>query len=305
MRGNKGVAFSERATMPVTAGSLDGRVAIVTGGGRGIGRAICLALSQAGAAVAAAARTLDEISETVEMINAGGGRALGVVTDVADRDSVQALIAQTLANFDAIDILVNDAGMQGPIGPLVDNDWQAWRRTIEVNLIGTFFCTQAVLPVMLARKRGKIINLSGGGATQSRPNFSAYGASKTAVVRLTETLAEELRDAHIDVNAIAPGAVNTRMLDEVLAAEEQAGSELINARQRAKIGGTPVAIPAALAVFLASPASDGLTGKLISAPHDDWYTWDDARITELMALPWLTLRRIDPHTLNSFITDMV
>lgn len=284
---------------------LDGRVAIVTGGGRGIGRAICLALSQAGAAVAAAARTPAEITETVEMLNAAGGRALGVVTDVVDRDSVQALVAQTLADFGRIDILVNNAGVQGPIGALVDNDWQAWQRTIQVNLIGTFLCTQAVLPAMLARKRGKIINLSGGGATAARPNFSAYGASKAAVVRLTETLAEELRDAHIDVNAIAPGAVNTRMLDEVLAANAQAGSEWVDAQQRARIGGTPAEIPAALAVFLASPASDGLTGKLISAPHDGWQNWDEARIAELMAAPWLTLRRIDPHTLKPFIADLM
>jgi NAD(P)-dependent dehydrogenase (short-subunit alcohol dehydrogenase family) len=284
---------------------LDGRVAIVTGGGRGIGRAICLALSQAGAAVAAAARTPAEITETVEMLNAGGGRALSVVTDVVDRDSVQALVAQTLADFGRIDILVNNAGVQGPIGALVDNDWQAWQRTIQVNLIGTFLCTQAVLPAMLARKRGKIINLSGGGATAARPNFSAYGASKAAVVRLTETLAEELRDAHIDVNAIAPGAVNTRMLDEVLAANAQAGSEWVDAQQRARIGGTPVEIPAALAVFLASPASDGLTGKLISAPHDGWQNWDEARIAELMAAPWLTLRRIDLHTLKPFIADLM
>ena len=123
-------------------------------------------------------------------------------------------------------------------------------------------------------------------------------------MRLTETLAEEVRPYNIQVNAIAPGAVNTRMLDEVLVAGEAAGEELIAAQRRRIQGGTPPELAAALVVFLASDASDGLTGKLISAPYDDWRTWDARRIAELDNSPWYTLRRMDPHTLRPLMEQI-
>ena len=209
-----------------------------------------------------------------------------------------------LARFGRIDILVNNAGVQPPIGPLVDNDPQEWEQAIAVNLLGPFHCLQAVLPGMIERGQGKIINLSGGGATAPRPNFSAYAASKAAVVRLTETLAEELRPHNIQVNAIAPGAINTRMLDEVLEAGAAAGDELAAARERSQQGGTPVELAADLVVFLASERSGQLTGKLISAPHDDWRTWDDGRIEELVGSSWYTLRRLDPHTVRTLLEQI-
>ncbi len=196
---------------------------------------------------------------------------------------------------------MNNAGIQPPIGPLVENDPEAWMQAVAVNLFGPFHCTQAVLPGMIARKSGKIINLSGGGATAPRPNFSAYAASKAALVRLTETLAEEVRPFNIQVNAIAPGAVNTRMLEEVLRAGEAAGDELAAAQRRRVEGGTPPEMAAALVVFLASSASNGLTGKLISAAHDDWRDWDGGRIAELADTSWYTLRRLDPHTVGPLL----
>jgi 3-oxoacyl-[acyl-carrier protein] reductase len=153
---------------------------------------------------------------------------------------------------------------------------------------------------MKTNKRGKIINLSGGGATAPRPNFSAYGAAKAGVVRLTETLADELMSFNIQVNAIAPGAVNTQMLDEVLAAGVEAGAELSAAERRKHEGGTPPSLAAELAVFLASTYSDSLTGKLISAVHDDWRAWNEQTMAALSSSAWLTLRRIDPHTLRPF-----
>ena len=285
-------------------GLLQDRVAVVTGAGRGIGRAIAYALSAAGAVVVAASRSGDEIAETVSTIRKAGGSALAVPTDVANKRSVDDLVTQTLATFSKIDVLVNNAGIQGAIGPMVDNDPQEWALTVQVNLLGTFYCSQAVLPTMISRRQGKIINMSGGGATSPRPNFSAYAASKAAIVRLTENLAEEVRDQNIQVNAIAPGAVNTRMLDEVLAANKQAGAEYEAAQKRANSGGTPPEVAAGLVVFLASDASKGLTGKLIAASHDDWQNWDEARIIELMAKPWLTLRRLDPYTLNPLVSDL-
>ncbi len=284
--------------------TLAGRVALVTGAGRGIGRAISLALGAAGVDLALLARSEDELEQTTGAVRLQGRTALPLLADVAQRETVQAAVEMALSRFGRIDILINNAGVQPPIGPLVDNDPDQWERAVAVNLFGTFHCLKAVLPGMIERRQGKIINLSGGGATAPRPNFSAYAASKAAVVRLTETLAEELQAYNIQVNAIAPGAINTRMLDEVLAAGDAAGDELTSARKRSRQGGTPVELAADLVVFLASEKSGSLTGKLISAPHDDWQVWDDRRVEELAASPWYTLRRLDPHTVGSLLEQI-
>lgn len=279
--------------------SLSPKVAIVTGAGRGIGRAIALALAREGASVVAVSRTLSEIEETVAQVQALGGQALAIKADVSSQADVARMVGQTIQAFGTVDILVNNAGVQGPIGPLVQNSADVWIQTVMINLVGTFLCCQAVLPVMIRQRRGKIINLSGGGATGPRANFSAYAASKAAVVRLTETLAEEVKPYNIQVNAIAPGAAATRMQDEVVAAGDIAGEQaLTEARRVLDNGGTPPDLPAALALFLASDNSDGLTGKLIAAPHDGWQSWDAQRIAELMSAPWFTLRRMDPFTLR-------
>jgi 3-oxoacyl-[acyl-carrier protein] reductase len=136
-------------------------------------------------------------------------------------------------------------------------------------------------------------------------NFSAYAACKTAVVRMTETLAEETRPFNIDVNAIAPGIINTRMLDEIVQAGSAAGGEpeRIEALRKDPAGFVALELPVGLVVFLASQESDGLSGKLISASYDDWQAWDQGRIRELSAQPWLTLRRIDQHTLSSITAE--
>ena len=211
---------------------LAGRVAIVTGGTRGLGLEISRAYADAGCDAC---------------IATGRGDA-----DVTDPEACAALVERA----GPVTVLVNNAGVLGPAGPVERNDWDQWVETIRVNLLGTVTMCRAVLPGMRERGYGKIINLSGGGATGPRPNFSAYAASKAAVVRFTETLAGEVDG--IDVNAIAPGALPTRMLDEVLASGleevEPAGFERATA----------------LAVFLASAASDGITGRLIAAQWDDW-----------------------------------
>jgi len=277
---------------------LENQIAFITGAGRGIGRAIALAFAREGAELALIARTAAGLEESAQMVRAMGRRAAAVTADVSLRVDVERAVSQALAIFGRVDVLVNNAGVQLPIGPLAQNDADEWMHTVAVNLFGPMLCIKAVLPVMMERKRGKIINLSGGGATGPRPNFSAYAASKAALVRLTETLAVELAPHNIQVNALAPGAINTRMLDEVLAAGELAGEELAQARRRAQQGGTPIELAAQLAVFLASADSDGLTGKLIAAPHDDWQAWDAARIAALNESPWYTLRRIDPYTIK-------
>lgn len=182
------------------------------------------------------------------------------------------------------------------MGRLEDSIWDDWVDAVRVNLFGTALMCRAIIPVLRRRGHGKIINLSGGGATQPLPRISAYAASKAAVVRLTETLALELHDARVDVNAIAPGALNTRLLDEILAAgPEKVGPELYERSiEQQEKGGTPLETGAALAVFLASAQSDGISGRLLSAVWDDWRNLSRWR-EKLARSDVYTLRRIVPE----------
>jgi len=271
---------------------LAGKAAIITGAGRGIGRAIALAFAHEGADMLVASRTLSEVMATAEEARALGRHAVALEVDVSNLDDVERMVAQSLEEFGKVDILVNNAGTYGPIGPLVDNDPEKWVQTVRINLFGSFFCARAVLPFMIRQRRGKIINLSGGGASSALPNFSAYATSKAAIVRLTETLAEEVKGFNIQVNAIAPGAVNTRLMDEILAAGAAAGEEMLaRTRRQKETGGVPPERGAALAVFLASDESDGLSGRLISAVWDDWESMS-GRIDQIMASELYTLRRV-------------
>jgi len=234
------------------------------------------------------------VAEPATQVGALGRRALALKVDVSKREDVKRMVRSTIHEFGKVDILVNNAGILGPVGPVVDNDVKEWIKTVNINLIGAFICTKMVLPIMIERRQGKIINLSGGGATGPRPRFSAYAASKAALVRFTETLAEEVKEFNIQVNAIAPGALNTRMHDQVLAVGEAAGERELALSRRVKNGKvTPFEVPAALAVFLASDESDGLTGRLISAVWDDQRGMSKERIEEIMSKELYTLRRID------------
>ena len=269
---------------------LVGKSAVVTGASRGIGKVIAEALAAAGAQVALLARSKRALREVADGIEAEGGQALAVPADVVDECSVSAAFSSIYSAWNSVDILVNNAGVQGPIGPLHAVDEEQWWKSVEVNLKGCFLCSQQVLPHMMAQRGGKIINLSGGGAVSPRPFFSAYSASKAAIVRLTETLAAEVRDHRIDVNAISPGAVNTEMLKERLAAGQRAGRAEIKAdRQLLENGGTDPQRPAGLAVYLASARSDGLSGRLLSAV---WDSWEDLDVDEVMASETFTVRRL-------------
>jgi NAD(P)-dependent dehydrogenase (short-subunit alcohol dehydrogenase family) len=208
---------------------------------------------------------------------------------------VEALVAHALERFSRVDVLVNNAGVYGPKGQIDDVVWDEWEHAIRVNLLGSVLCCRAVLPHFRANGYGKIVQLSGGGATSPLPRLSAYAASKAAVVRFAETLAEEVRGTGIDVNAIAPGALNTRLLDEVLAAgPERVGDAFYErALEQQAAGGTPLELPARLALFLASAESDGITGKLISAPWDPWEAFP-SHAEDLRGTDVYTLRRIVP-----------
>jgi len=284
----------------------DGRTAIVTGGGRGIGEAVAYALADDGVSLVLAARTASELERVAERVRQRGGTARTVCADVSRPADVTRIVRAALDADGRADVLVNAAGVYGPIGPMWDVDPDAWVRALHINLVGTFLCCREVLPHMIEHRRGKIINLSGGGATAPLPRLTAYGASKAAVVRLTETLAEEVREFNVQVNAVAPGAVDTRLQDDVLAAGERAGAlwARIRALRETGQGGVSPDVAAALVVFLASARSDGLTGKLIAAPHDGWQSWDAARIAALRDSPWFTLRRLDRHTLLPLVKEM-
>ncbi len=274
---------------------LEDRVAIITGGGRGIGRAIAAAYAREGACVVLAARTFSEVETTADFIRQAGGRALAVPADVSEQADVNSLVTATTAEFGRIDILVNNAGIYGPIGALVDLDPTAWMKSIEINLGGPFLCSHAVLPTMIQQQSGKIINLSGGGATSSRPNFTAYSVAKTGLVRLTEILADEVRPYNIQVNAIAPGGVDTRLLDAVILADTSAGPKALEEARSLKSGkGTPLEEVVGLALLLASDACNSLTGRLISVAWDDWRSIP-SRVASVMASDAYTLRRVVPE----------
>ncbi|RJQ30709.1 MAG: SDR family oxidoreductase [Peptococcaceae bacterium] len=267
---------------------LEGKVAIITGGGRGIGKAVARAFAREGAYPCLVARTAAEVEAAAAEI----GCALALTGDVSRLEDVERVVAAVMTRAGRVDVLVNNAGVQPPVGPLWENDPDEWLKTVLINLGGVFLCCRSVLPHMIRRGRGKIINLSGGGAASPRPRFSAYAASKAAVVRLTETLAAELADCNVQVNAIAPGAVNTGMLEEVLAAGAAAGEEALSkALEQLKTGGVPAWAAAELAVFLASEESGRLTGRLISAVWDEWRSIPE-RIDRIMAGELYTLRRV-------------
>ena len=184
---------------------LRGKKALITGAGRGIGQAIARAYAREGASLALAARSLAELEQTAGEARALGACATVIQVDVTDKDAVEAMAKKALEDLGQIDILVNNAGIVGPIGALEDNDVEAWVRTIQVNLVGTYLCCRSVIPAMARSGGGRIINLSGSGATSAPYHLSAYGSSKAAIIRLTEILSLELADKNIQVNAIAPG----------------------------------------------------------------------------------------------------
>ncbi len=296
---------------------LSGRNALITGGSQGLGKAIAEHFLAEGANVVICARDgglLDKAAKELEagLVEASAPKGLGGQTpikpglrrqkilakpcDVSSEEQVKELIDFTLAELASLDILVNNAGVYGPMGPTESVSLSEWRRALDINLYGVLIPARAVIPLFKKAGRGKIIILSGGGATNPLPNISAYAASKAAVARLMETLAEELRPFHIDVNGIAPGALATRLVDEVLAAgPEKVGQAFYDKNKKWKAeGATPLRLGAGLAVYLASEQSDGITGKLISAQWDPWARLHEYR-DELAKSDIYCLRRIVPE----------
>lgn len=282
--------------MPEQRASMRDSVAIVTGASQGLGFAIARALVTAGASVVVNARNADELAKAALSLRenlASGQRVEVIAGDVSAEGTASHIAEAALSISGRVDVLVNNAGIYGPMGDSDAVDWDEWIRAIEINVYGSVLMCRAVVPCMKQARRGKIIQLSGGGATNPMPRISAYAVSKAAIVRFAETLALELSAFGIDVNAIAPGALNTRMLDEVLAAgPERVGADFHarSLKQQAS-GGAGFDAVIALVLFLASQESNGITGKLISALWDNWREWS-SHTAELRGTDAYTLRRI-------------
>lgn len=277
---------------------LYGRTCIITGASRGLGKQIAERFWREGASLLLVARTEAALSALTDTLAASGRadqKVAWVSHDLGVPGAVSSLVAKARDVFDSLTVLVNNAAIQGPIGPIWENNWKEWECTIRVDLLAPAALCALVIPWMSERGYGKIINLSGGGATGPRPNFTAYATAKTGLVRLTEVLAYETRGTGIDVNCIAPGAINTQMLEEVLAAgQKRVGiQEYARTQRQSKQGSMPLERAAKTAVFLASSESDSITGRLISAVWDPWETLPE-HIVDLKDSDIYTLRRIVP-----------
>lgn len=276
-------------------GSLQGRTAFITGGSRGLGEVIAQAFLEAGANVAICARSAKELAQTEQRLSQKyfGQRVKAFPLDVTDQIAVTKSLEAILEAFGDLHVLVNNAGVYGPMGSLWQTSAEEWDAAVRINIQGSVYPIRTVVPYFLKKGYGKIIQISGGGATNPLPRITAYAASKAAIIRLAESVAQDLKGTGIDVNSIAPGALNTKMMDDLL----RAGPELVGQEFFSKMknvseqGGTPLEVGARLAVFLASKESDGITGRLISAPWDRWEDWPKY-LAELDKSDAYTLRRI-------------
>jgi len=269
---------------------LSGRVCLIAGASGVIGQAVAREFLQQGARLALTYHS-NLPAEFASWKKREPGRVLTLHFDIRNRLQMKLATAEVIRQFGSLNALVNCTGVLGPVGPTAEVSEDDWATAVEINLLGSFFLTRAVLPHMLEHRGGKIIHFSGGGAAYARPFYTAYSASKAALVRFVESLAEELRPSRIEVNAIAPGQVESRMWDQIRQVREPDARTVEELKSMEETGGVPPERAAALAVFLASDRSNGLTGRLISAVHDDWAALG-SRIEEVMHSEAGTLRRV-------------
>lgn len=247
---------------------LSGKIAIVTGGGRGIGRAIAEKFASEEAKVALVARTASQLEETAAAIREAGGSALSLQADVVDKSAIKKMVDRVESELGPVDILVNNAGIHKGIGPSWEIDPDIWLQEITVNVFGVFNCCRAVLPGMISRNQGRIINMIGGGFSNPSPYFSGYGTSKAAVMRFTETLAAELKESGIKVFAMGPGLVKTALNEENAKTEAAKIYMPSLVKNLAEGRHVPPSRAAELATDLASGRFDALTGRVIHARDD-------------------------------------
>lgn len=269
------------------------RYALITGGSKGLGVHLVRRFWLDGYNLVVVARNQVDIHAVLdELPKHNDQSATPMACDLADTAKVAMLLDSIQTTIPHLDVLVNNAAIQGPIGPLRENDLSAWQQALQINLLAPVALCQGLIPLMKRPRGASIINLSGGGATGPRANFSAYATAKAGLVRFSDTLADELKGDGIRVNCIAPGAMRTAMLQEVLQKGDAAGKREVSlASEVFEKGGASMDRVADLALFLASDASKGISGKLISAVWDNWEQWPQ-HLDELSQSDVYTLRRI-------------
>jgi NAD(P)-dependent dehydrogenase (short-subunit alcohol dehydrogenase family) len=273
---------------PPVAPDAQGHV-LITGATHGIGWAIAQMAASRFNRVTLCARNPAEVEARASSLS-----ALGIPADVSQEDAVERLFATAISRNGPVDAVIHSAAVIGPIGPVVDVPAAEWLQTLQINLFGTFLVARAACRAMKERG-GRIVLLSGGGASGPFPNYSAYASSKVAVVRFVETIALEMQPYGIEVNALAPGVVATRMHDATLAAGEAAGADYLKkTKQMLESGGESPEKAARAAMWLASGAARGISGKLVSAVYDDYEQWPE-HLAELAQGELFNLRRILPR----------
>ncbi|MBM3737506.1 MAG: SDR family oxidoreductase [Acidobacteria bacterium] len=264
------------------------RAVLITGAGRGVGKRLALGFAGAGAKVGLLARSKTELDLTHLEIEHQGGVSMKLRADVREADALRTAADRMREKFGPVHTVICAAAVQGPIGPFLEGSSKAWIETIETNLIGVMNTCAALLQEMVKRRAGKILVLSGGGGAQSRPGFAPYAASKTAVIRFVETLADELREHNVQANCMSPGGAYTHMTDEILSAGMKAGwKELENAQSIRLTGGIPAEKQIALAMFLTSERSNHVSGKMVHV-NDDWRKLENSAVPADL----YTLRRV-------------
>ena len=253
----------------MTTNQLSSQVAIVTGGGRGFGQAIARALAAGGAAVTVTSRTPSQVAETAAAIEAAGGRALALQADVNSQDDWQRVVRETESKLGPVTLLVANAALSDPAGPIYEADPDVWQKTLDTNVMGSVRGARAVLPGMVSRGAGRLIIISSGAALAATPYTSPYRVSKAALLRLAEILALEVKDHGISVFSIHPGVINSTILDSAVRTEE--GRKWVPHMARMVESGTALTGTeqcAECCVFLASGAADALSGRYLSATED-------------------------------------
>ena len=275
---------------------LIGKCAIITGGTRGLGYVIAKKYIENGASVLICGREVECLKKAEKKLKELSGTdqiVIGLQKNVSIEEDIKELIEFAHKNMGKVDIVVNNAGVHGPKGLVENVDSEEWLEAIKTNLLSVFYMCKEIIPHMKERNSGKIINVSGGGATAPFPRVSAYAASKAGIVRFTETISEECKGYNIDINALAPGSLNTRLLDDIL----ESGPQVVGAAfyekalKQKESGGISPELGANLCVFLASDDSNGITGKLISAVWDPWHDLANYK-DDLIDSDIYTLRRI-------------
>lgn len=275
--------------------------AVITGASQGLGKEIAKEFVRQGADICICARDIEKLKEITNELNQykvlKSQKIIYKKADISIENEIDALYDYAVKEFGSIDCVVNNAAIQGPIGPSDEVAWEELKHVVEIDLMGTLYSMRRAASIFKEQKKGgHIVNLSGGGAVGPRPNFMGYSIAKAAVIRATENMALECRKYDIYINAVAPGAMNTKMLDELLDAGEKAVGKSVyeKAIVQRDTGGSSPANAAKLIAYLASDDSEPITGRLISAVWDNWEHLKEHE-KEITDSDVFTLRRIIPE----------